>query len=236
MLQPKNIKKTKSKIFKNLTILDFVILLVIVIFSLLVPTSLVPKTAPVYLKPLLMALLFGVSSILLIKIKKYDQRVYMFLFRMLCYSAKRKSFGSIKNPTETLIPYAEILENTFVKTKALKGGTRYFSVIKFKGKIPWSEEKADQISFLNKFIEILDGTRLQISFIRQRELRDYSKNFLNLQLHKNQKFDYLEQKNSSLEVMQNYTKLYEEKFADFDTLDSQFYVDTYYLVIYEKSI
>ncbi|MCR8966566.1 Mbov_0397 family ICE element conjugal transfer ATPase [Mycoplasma zalophidermidis] len=235
MLQPKNIKKTKLKVFKNFDWIDFVVLLACVISSIFLTQSVLPKKMNPYFKILIWFLTFGVFSVLLIKIRKYDVRLYRLLIRMICYIFKTKKYNK-RNSTKNLIPYAEMLEDRYIKTKMLRGGVKYFSVLKFKGKTPWSEEESDRESFLAKFIDVLDNTKIQISFVRQKELIDYSKNFEALKTNLDQKMQYLKLNNASAEVIENYTNLYEEKFLDFETLDKEIMLDTYYVVLYERRL
>lgn len=237
MLQPKNIKKTRSRVFKNYTWLDFFVLLINVILSFLILYAFLPQNFNVFIRFLVWVVLFLILSTSLIKVPKYDVRLYVLAGWMIRYWFKVKKYGKgTKNKVDLLVPYHSIIDRKYVKTKFLKGGVKYFSVIKFKGRVPWNEAEFDKEAFLSKFVNVLDSISSQISIVRYKELVDYKKNFISLKENLNKKLDQLEQNNESEEVVENFVKLYEEKYEDFDLLDSDVLLDNYYIVVYDRKL
>jgi len=84
------------------------------------------------------------ASTLLIKSEKYNCRVYILFFRAIKFLFSVKKYG-VKNDTKALIPYENIFENKYVKTKRLKSGVKYFSIIKFQGNSNVSSETEAQV-------------------------------------------------------------------------------------------
>ncbi|MBU4693429.1 conjugal transfer protein TraE [Mycoplasma zalophidermidis] len=156
---------------------------------------------------------------------------------MIRYLFKTKKYGDgTKSKKEFLIPYDAIIENKYVKTKFLKGGIKHFGVIKFKGRVPWNEAEFDREAFLGKFVSILDSITSQISIVRYKELVDYSNNFNSLKTNMDVKIHSLINNDSKAEVIDAFTKLYEEKYHDFDVLDNDIMLDNYYIVVYDKKL
>ncbi|AIA29473.1 hypothetical protein MCAL160_0546 [Mycoplasmopsis californica HAZ160_1] len=236
MLQPKNIKKTKNKVFKNYTWLDFGILVAILMTSFFGSNILLPKSLNTLIKLVVWFASFAVLSIVLIKIPKYQVRLYILFFWMLRYSFKTKKYENKNLSTQLLVPYEKILDNTYVQTKNLKSGTKYFAVIKFKGKTPWSEEAEDAEAFLAKFINLLDSSNLHLSIIRNKELIDYTANFECLKSNIESKMNRLNDLGAPKSVKENFENLYHERYLDFDMLDKEILVDTYYIVLYQSRI
>ncbi|SYV89969.1 Uncharacterised protein, partial [Metamycoplasma alkalescens] len=85
-------------------------------------------------------------------------------------------------------------------------------------------------------MQIIDTTDKHITFIRTKELIDYTNNFYNLKQNFDAKLKNLNKKNVSKEIKDNYLSYYENLYNDFDILDTRLLVDTYYVVLYDKSI
>ncbi|VEU81668.1 conjugal transfer protein TraE [Mycoplasmopsis arginini] len=236
MLQPKNLKKVQGKFWKNFTWLDYLVISILVMFAILIGYTALPESISKTIKFIVSIVLTLVFSMLLIKSKKYNCRVYVLFFRMIKFWFSVKKFSKTKTSPKNLIPYAELIENKFIKTKRLKSGTKFFSVIKFKGKSPWNEDDEDRESFLKKFTNLIDSTDIHLSLIRQKELIDYSQNFKSLEENANKKVNELIDKNAPVNVIENYQKYYEYINDDLNLLDTNLLVDIYYLVVYDKSV
>ncbi|WP_373438810.1 Mbov_0397 family ICE element conjugal transfer ATPase [Metamycoplasma equirhinis] len=236
MLQPKNLKKTQRRFFRNFTWLDFLIIGMLTMFAVLIGyTSLPPETSKTWNFVLTIILILLFSSVL-IKSKKYNCRIYILFFRMIKFLFSVKKFDKKHSNSKFLVPYADIFENKFVKTKHLKSGTKYFSILRFQGKSPWNEDDEDRESFLNKFIHLLDSTEYHVTFLRTKELANYSQNFVSLSENLSKKTKYLKSKNVSNDVLENYVDYYDNLLSDFQALDTKLFVDTYYITIYDKTI
>ncbi|WFQ93053.1 Mbov_0397 family ICE element conjugal transfer ATPase [Mycoplasma feriruminatoris] len=236
MLQPKNIWKTQNIFWKDFSWLDFLVVLLIVILSVVIGYTSLPESISKTYKLIFSVVLLLFSSTLLIKSRKYNCRLYILILRMIRYWFSVKKYGNKRNKTEFLVPYENILENQYVKTKPLKLGAKYFTVLKFQGKSPWNEDDEDKEAFLNKFTQLIDTTDFHISFVRKKELSNYQQNFDNLQTHLNKKVERLNNKNVSQEVIDNYLRYYESTFQDLKDLDTTILVDVYYVAIYAKSV
>lgn len=235
MLQPKNLKKQKGKFWRNFTWSDYAVGIVLTLISFLIGFTVLPNDVHQGWKFLVAIVLTMMASTLLIKSEKYNCRVYILFFRAIKFLFSVKKYG-VKNDTKALIPYENIFENKYVKTKRLKSGVKYFSIIKFQGNSPWNEDDSDRESFLNKFIEILDMTSFHISLVRTKELEDYSRNFESLKVNLQRKIYRLKISNADEDVVENYQTYYENAFNDLSLLDTKLLVDKYYIVIYEKTI
>ncbi|UUD34810.1 ATP-binding protein [Mycoplasmopsis caviae] len=239
MLQPKNISKQHTKIFKNITLVDMAVALVLLAISGTIGYTTLPQQVNSGWKFGLSAFVFSITSVLLIKSKKYNCRFYVLIARMIKHWFRAKKFTSKIDKrslnSKLLIPYDEIVEDKFVKTKKLKGGIKYLAVVKFNGKTPWNEDEIDRNSFLKKYIEILDETTTHFTIVRTKELMDYTNNFESLKSNMNRKLDDLQKSNASIEVIENYQRYYESVFEDFEHIDEDLYVDSYYAVVYDKN-
>ncbi|WP_434333042.1 Mbov_0397 family ICE element conjugal transfer ATPase [Mycoplasma capricolum] len=236
MLQPKNIKKTQNLFLKNFTWLDFAVVIIIIILSALIGYTILPINVSRIYKFILSFIIGSILSILLIKSNKYSCRYYILVIRMIKYLFSVKNYDNKKAFTKWLVPYESILENQFVKTKPGRLGSKYFLILRFKGKNPWIEDEKDKDAFLNKFTNLIDSTQFHISFIRKKELSDYTKNFQNLEENFLKKKEYLKQKQADIKVQQNFTTYYENVFLDLNSLDTEFLVDKYYIAVYAKNI
>ncbi|UWD34760.1 conjugal transfer protein TraE [Mycoplasma cottewii] len=236
MLQPKNISKTQNIFWKNFSWLDFCIFAAIVILSMLIGFSSLPEHINQGYKLLLTFGVFLVLSIFLVYSSKYSCRVYILIVRMIKFWFSVKKYNNKKTSPKYLVPYDSILEESFIKTKQSKAGSKYLAVLKFQSKSPWNEDEEDRNSFLAKFTDLLDSTAFHISFIRKKELIDYSKNYLNIKENMNKKLKSLKKKEFNEEVWNNYVSYYEEVVEDFSTLDTNLLVDIYYVVLYGKNI
>ncbi|WFQ92674.1 Mbov_0397 family ICE element conjugal transfer ATPase [Mycoplasma feriruminatoris] len=236
MLQPKNIKKTQNLFLKNFTWLDFAVITAILILSTLIGYTILPSNVSKIYKFILTFIIGSILSILLIKSNKYSCRYYILIIRMIKYWFSIKNYDNKKALTKWLIPYESILENQFVKTKPGKLGSKYFSILKFQGKNPWNEDEEDRNSFLNKFTNLIDSTQFHISFIRKKELSDYTKNFQNLNENFLKKKRNLKLKQANIEIQENFNKYYKHVFLDLENLDTKLLVDKYYIVVYAKEV
>ncbi|WP_434341901.1 conjugal transfer protein TraE [Mycoplasma putrefaciens] len=236
MLQPKNIKKTKNIFWKNFTWLDFGIIALILVLSILIGHTALPEQVNKNYKLVLSLVLIFTFSSLLMYSSKYNCRVYILIIRMIKYWFSVKRYSKKNGSSKWLVPYEVIVENQYIKTKNTKLGSKYLAVLKFQGKSPWNEDEEDRDAFLSKFTELLDSIDFHISFIRKKELADYSKNFDNLGQNLNNKIEKLNAKNVDQKVIDNYLSYYEEVFQDFNRLDTKLLVDTYYVVLYAKNI
>ncbi|CEA11610.1 hypothetical protein [Mycoplasma capricolum] len=208
----------------------------IVILSILIGYTILPNYVSRIYKFILSFIIGSILSILLIKSNKYSCRYYILVIRMIKYLFSVKNYDNKKAFTKWLVPYESILENQFVKTKPGRLGSKYFSILRFKGKNPWKEDEKDRDAFLNKFTNLIDSTQFHISFIRKKELSDYTKNFQNLEENFLKKKEYLKQKQADIKVQQNFTTYYENVFLDLNSLDTEFLVDKYYIAVYAKNI
>ncbi|PYF43138.1 Mbov_0397 family ICE element conjugal transfer ATPase [Metamycoplasma alkalescens] len=236
MLQPKNLKKTQGHFWRSFTWMDFFVGSLIIIVSVLIGYTVLPPHIPRTWSLVLSIFVAIAFSPFLIKSNKYNCRVYVLLFRAIKYLFSVKKFDKKHANPKLLIPYSSIFENKFVKTKPLKTGTKYLAILKFQGKSPWNEDNEDKDAFLNKFVQIIDTTDKHITFIRTKELIDYTNNFYNLKQNFDAKLKNLNKKNVSKEIKDNYLSYYENLYNDFDILDTRLLVDTYYVVLYDKSI
>lgn len=242
MLQPKNIKKQRGKVVRNFTWGDSALAVILLFLSLTIGYSVIPRNIKLYKVYSfgLSILVFVLFSLVLIKSNKYNCRIYILFFRMLKFCFRVKKFGiknkkeKVINDTNLLIPYRDLIDGKIIQTKTLKSGTKYFSVIKFKGKSPWGEDSGDKDAFIKRWNDILDTTETHLSIVRTKELMDYSQNFDNLQENMNLKMKKLKEKEVDKGVVGNYMTYYEERYKDFENLDLNLLFDTYYLVIYAK--
>ncbi|AJM71561.1 Mbov_0397 family ICE element conjugal transfer ATPase [Mycoplasma yeatsii] len=235
MLQPKNLRKTQNMFWKNFSWLDFSILSLIIVGSILIGYTSLPEQLHQGYKMLLSIFIFILSSSLLIYSSKYSCRVYVLIIRMIKFWFSVKKYNNKKVSPKYLVPYDSIVENRFVKTKKGKNDSKYLAVLKFQGKSPWNKDEEDKRAFLAKFTDLLDSTDFHISFIRKKELMDYSKNFLNIIENKNKKVKYLKSQKAPKNVRDNYISYYKEVIDDFKALDTNLLVDIYYIALYAKN-
>ncbi|MDQ0567612.1 Mbov_0397 family ICE element conjugal transfer ATPase [Mycoplasma yeatsii] len=236
MLQPKNLRKTQNMFWKNFSWLDFSILSLIIVGSILIGFTSLPEQLHQGYKMLLSIFIFILSSSLLIYSSKYSCRVYVLIIRMIKFWFSVKKYNNKKTSPKYLVPYDSIVEDKFIKTKKGKNDSKYLAVLKFQGKSPWNEDEEDRNSFLAKFTDLLDSTSFHISFIRKKELIDYSKNYINIKENMNKKLKSLEKKDFDETVWNNYVSYYEEVVEDFNTLDTNLLVDVYYVVLYANNV
>lgn len=230
MLQPKNIKKQKGLVWRSFTFIDFGLLLAFGAIALAIGFNVFEKGADQWKKLISTLAIFLLLLPLLMNIPKYNCRCYFLLIYMFIFLFRKKKYKN--KETSLLVPYESIVENSIIKTKPLKSGRKYFSVIKFVGKSPWSEEQEDCNRFLNSFNTLLDGVDLFATIIRTKELSDYHKNIESLRFEKARKLA----KVNNPKAFDNYFHYYEQVQNDLELLDTNALVDNYYLVIYHGNI
>lgn len=235
MLQPKNIKKQKSNVWRDFSILDFIVGIGLFILAALIGYLVPPQEVSGWIKIVVTVALFLIFSTLLAKSTKYNCRLYVLVFRMILFWFRSKRYGKTLKTT-LLIPYDGIILDNIVKTKFIKDGVKYFSVIKFNGKSPWAEDEVEAQSFLAKFINLLDSIGLHISIVRTKELLNYEENFECLAKNKKQKIEFLHKSKADEKIIDSWKQYYNQVQNDFEALDTNLYVDTYYFIVYEKSI
>ncbi|UOE63494.1 conjugal transfer protein TraE [Mycoplasmopsis bovis] len=236
MLQPKNLKKTQNYFWKSFSWMDFLVLCIITILSVTIGYTSFPPTVAKKWSLVLSLGLAVTFSLLLIKVHKYDCRLYVLLFRAIKYLFSVKKYNNKSYSPKLLVPYKVIIENKFVKTKQLKTGTKYLGILRFQGKSPWNEDLEDRETFLNKFNEWIDTSDYHLTLIRKKELADYSMNFASLEQNKKKKLATLRNNNADKKVIKNYKKYYESVKEDLELLDTELLVDAYYVVLYAKDI
>ncbi|WP_029513775.1 Mbov_0397 family ICE element conjugal transfer ATPase [Mycoplasmopsis primatum] len=237
MLQPKNIKKQKGKVFKDFTYFDFGIIMINILLAFSIGNLLIPSIAGKIGNFIISLITFGFLSTVLIKSSKYNCRLYVLFFRMIKFLFRIKKYkkDSAANNTKLLIPYSELIDDKIIKTKRLKAGFKYFSVIKFLGKSPWGENNDDKDAFIKRWNDVLDGVEVHLSIVRLKELMDYTSNFNSVKTHMERKMARLDETDADLEVRDNYLNYYESRIKDFDLLDNHLLIDTYYVVLYAKN-
>lgn len=235
MLQPKNIKKQKSKIWKEFSIIDFIIAIVLFFSAGLMGFMIPPEGTQGWIKIIISVVLFLIFSTLLAKSNKHNARLYVLLLRMIIFWFRSKKYGK-ETSTSLLIPYDEIIQSNIIKTKPLKDGVKFLSIVKFNGKSPWAEDENDAKFFLDKYVSLLDSVEFHVSLIRTKELLNYDENFQSITKNREEKFQYLEKIDASEEVLDNWSLYYDYLENDFNSLNSNLYVDNYYLVVYDSTI
>lgn len=231
MLQPKNLKKQRGLVWRDFTFLDFGILLGLGALALAIGLNCFDSATAQWKKLLLSAGLYVCFLPLLLKMHKYNCRMYQLLIYMFVYLFRKKKYEN--KDCALLVPYHSMVNPYTIKTKPLKTGTRYISVIKFVGKSPWSEEQSECDSFISKFTNQLDSIDSFITMVRIKELSDYQENLNALDFAQTWKIDQL--LNNNKQVLDSYLDYYFEVKQNIELLDTNALVDNYYMVVYHSN-
>ncbi|ADE19749.1 Mbov_0397 family ICE element conjugal transfer ATPase [Mycoplasma crocodyli] len=224
MLQPKNLKKQKTTIYKNFNLWDLVVFLMTLLISALIGFTIISKDNQNYTT--YSTLIFISITILFlplfINVKKHSARLWLVLVRLIKFilsNNKYTSSSKVAN-TKSLIRIKEIKNNIVYLSSS-----QLYKVYKFTGYDVVNRPENEKENFINHFLQILDQTPFFITFIKRTEPTDY--NHILEDISKNIK---------KPGMSKDYKEYQFASQKDFTALSEKEFRDCYYVIIYASSV
>ena len=155
MLQNKKLADKTLTIWKNFTVFDLIILLVIFTISLVI--SMFTNNFNWKFKIAIFLIVFSSTFWILLNSRKHNCRFYVLAFRAIKHLiGVRKYKKDSKNTTVHLIPYQEIINDNIVVTRKNNFGIfSHFSIIQIKGFNVFVNSEQDRENEFNRFTNLL---------------------------------------------------------------------------------
>lgn len=214
-LQNKKVSTT-IKIWKNITMYDMPVILVILVTSITIGAF--SFDINIFGKLMLIILLLLIQLPLLFTFTKHQAKGYVVLWRVISFKFRPKKYSSLKPnhaPTNTisLVPYQQIQED-FIK---VFGGC--FGALQIQGRdVSTQDENVIEV-ILQNFTQALNNINNKISIVKLPRKNDLTKNIQSLNSVQNDKYDDFYEHITD-DILDNFT----------DNLK-----DNYFIVMYEKN-
>ncbi|ENY69138.1 Hypothetical protein MAU_1800 [Metamycoplasma auris 15026] len=217
MLQNKKLSDVRLQIFRNISLIDMVLIILFAGLSFVLG-FLTSKNLPLIARIAIAAGVFGSTFWVVLPNKKHNCKYYVFLIRFFRFHLKPKKYLLGSQSPKLLVAYKEITNGSIVK---VNDGS-YFSVLSFKGYDVYSNEIDDKMSYYQTVINALDNIDFPISFVKIPKSSNLEANYeyIREKVSKETKVDW--------EVRNEY---FVNNLHDLSTLDITENIDSYYLVI-----
>ena len=227
MLQNKKLADKTLTIWKNFTVFDLIILLVIFTISLVI--SMFTNNFNWKFKIAIFLIFFSSTFWILLNSRKHNCRFYVLAFRAIKHWIGVKKYKKdTKNTTAHLIPYQEIINNNIVVTRKNNFGIfSHFCIIQIKGFNVFVNSEQDRENEFNRFTNLLNSIEDKISIVKTSSSIDLSENIK--QIDKNLKTKFIK----SNKLAKKYCELNKK---ELEILNNQNNIHNYYLVIYGDSV
>ncbi|AWX69420.1 Mbov_0397 family ICE element conjugal transfer ATPase [[Mycoplasma] anseris] len=223
MYQNRKLNTTRMTIFRDFTVFDFLIMMVILGLAFVLGFAINEKLS-IWFKLLISIGIILSTFWILIKSKKHNCRYYLLLFRALKFWIQIRKYGEkTKFDTELLIPYIKLKENQVLEVENGHSNS-YVAGFRIKGFNIFTEDEEDRIAYMEQLISIFNQLTFKITLIKTTEAMNLKKN-----IKYTEDLILSSQRIKENDSVRNY---FQHNLYDLTNLDSAKNTNFYYLMFY----